>query len=399
MKVVVIEDSKTQAEHLRATLETQGFEVLVTHDGESGLDACRSLEHPPAAVISDVIMPGIDGYEVCRRLKQDPRFDTVPIMLLTALADPADVIQAIAAGADNFLTKPYREETLIPRLRRLIAHPPECQDHTCVAIGDKVFRLDAPRARLVEVLVSSLVDASARYHELERSRAALAQTHAEREALMRVVVHELRTPLQTLRLLAALCRESPEDLNRLRAMPETVEKQVSRIIRIIDDLSDVTRIEMGTLRVQPREADLVVVVREAMEHFGSAISTHTLVLEANGSMLLRLDVERMEQVVTNLLSNAVKYSPPQSQVLVTVSQAGHRARVEVRDQGIGIEPHALSRVFERYFRTSTGKSRAEGVGLGLYICKHLVEAHGGTIGVDSQLARGTTFWLELPIDC
>lgn len=398
MKVVVIEDSKTQAEHLRATLEGQGFDVLVAHDGESGLDACRSLAHPPAAVISDVLMPGIDGYEVCRRLKQDPRFVTVPVMLLTALADPADVIQAIAAGADNFLTKPFREETLIPRLRRIIAQPPECQDHTCVAIDDKVFRLDASRARLVEVLVSSLVDASARYHELERSRSALAQIHAEREALMRVVVHELRTPLQTLRLLAALCRDNPGDMDRLRAMPETVEKQVSRIIRIIDDLSDVTRIEMGTLRVQPREADLVVVVREAMEHFGSASASHTLVIEASDPIRLCLDVERIEQVVINLLSNAVKYSPPHSQVHLSVSRTGHRARVEVRDQGIGIEPHALSQVFDRYFRTSTGKSQAEGVGLGLYICKHLIETHGGMIGVDSQVARGTTFWFELPID-
>lgn len=398
MKLVVIEDSKTQAEHLRATLEARGFEVAVAHDGEDGLAVCQSLERPPAAVISDVIMPGIDGYEVCRRLKQDPRLDRVPIMLLTALADPADVLEAIAAGADNFLTKPFREDTLIPRLRRLIARPPAFRGgHTCVDVDGQVFRLYAPRARLIEVLVSSLVDASARYHELERSRAELARINAEREALMRVVVHELRTPLQTLRLLADVCRERPADIDRLRTMPDTVERQVSRIIRIIDDLSDVTRIEMGTLRVQPRPAELVAVVREAVERFGSAVSARSILLEASGPIALSLDVERMEQVVTNLLSNAIKYSRPPSRVRVTVARAVDSARIEVHDQGIGIDAHARAHVFERYYRAGTGKSQAEGVGLGLYICKHLVEAHGGTIGVDSEVGKGSTFWITLPV--
>lgn len=403
MTIVVIEDSKTQAARLRAVLAAAGHQVAVAHDGAAGLALCRDLPRPPDAIISDILMPGIDGYEVCRRAKRDPVLRTVPVLVLTALSDPTDVLRAVAAGADNYCTKPYRPEVLLKRLARTIeqagAHdssPRAGDTETAVELGGERFVLGTSMARLADVLVSSLADASERYHELERSRERLARNNAEREEMMRVVAHEMRSPLQSMLLVAELCQDTP-DQNMLAGMPGRIKRMVQRLLRLIEDLSDLSSIDLGTLSLSPARIDLPALVRDTVERVQSTTATHRFEIDAPERLEVRCDANRIEQALTNFLTNATKYSPGADRVIIRVDDEGNHTRISVRDFGIGISQEETSRVFDRYFRTDQGKRRAEGIGLGLYICKALIEAHGGEIGVESQTDRGSTFWFTLPL--
>lgn len=402
MTIVVIEDSKTQAEKLRIMLARAGYDVVVADDGESGLALCHSLPQVPATIISDVLMPGIDGYEVCRRAKADPALCAVPVLLLTALSDPADILRAVAAGADNYCTKPYDPATLVQCVQHAIdrAHrrePQSAEVENTVELDGERFALGTSMSRLGDILVSSLRNASERYLELERNRERLAETNLQREEVMRVVAHEMRSPLQSMLLISELCREKPDDLALLRSMPDRVARMVQRLLRLIEDLSDLSSIDLGTLRIDPIKLDLVALVRDTAERVQSTVSSHRFEIDTPDVLEVDGDINRIEQVVTNLLTNAAKYSPDADRVRIQLSSQGAHARVAVRDYGIGIADEEVSRVFDRYFRTDKGKKRAEGLGLGLYICKALIEAHGGEIGVESQMGKGSTFWFHLPL--
>lgn len=395
MIIVVIDDSRTQAQRLRALLEREGFTVRVATGGEAGIAACHSGPLP-AAVVSDVLMPEVDGYEVCRRLKKHRATRQIPVMLLTSLADPLDVVRALAAGADNFVTKPYSDEALVKRLRRMISRASQ-PDQSVVEIQGEAVPVEAPRAQVLELLVSSLEDAAQRNAELEASRAALARAGEQREALMGIVAHELRSPLASLLLRAEHAAFAKNPAEALSTLAQSVERQVEKLIGIIDDLQDIARIEAGTMRIEPQKADLVEVVRDLIERLGPVHPSHVLVAHLPEPILCPIDPARIEQVVTNLVSNAAKYSEPGTRIEVRVEREAVFGRVSVTDQGIGIAPDSVARVFDRFFRTTAGKQKAQGLGLGLFVCKQLVELHGGTIGVESTLGRGTTFWLRLPL--
>ena len=182
MRVVIVEDSRTQARQLAGVLTREGFEVVICRDGESGLAEC--LAAPPAVVVSDIVMPGIDGFEVCRRLKASDATRDVPVMLLTSLADPTDVVRALAAGADNFLTKPYDDAQLIARVRRMVERRAEPAGPPMVEVRGQAFEILSRPAQVLDVLVSSLEAVTARNGELEQSRALAegALATAERRA-------------------------------------------------------------------------------------------------------------------------------------------------------------------------------------------------------------------------
>lgn len=390
MTIVVVEDSHTQAARLRLDLTAAGYQVVVAHDGHRGLELCRQQTIAPAAVLTDIIMPGMDGYELCRHLKGDASMAGVPVILLTELTAPADVLRAVEAGADNYCTKPYRVEVLLDRLRRTIERRPA--EGGVVAIGDQEFRLSGAASRLAEILLSSLSDAALRYHDLERSRQELERSTSEREEMMRVVAHELRGPLQTLITTSSVAKLRPMD-----DLPQRVEREAGRMVRVIDDLSDLSSIQLGTLRVERSPVDLAECVRETVERLRPVIESHRIELDLDDPLPVAADADRIQQILTNLLTNAAKYSPGADRIEVTARRTATGARVSVRDFGIGIADADQPLIFDRYFRTETGREQAEGTGLGLYIFRHLVEAHGGTVGVDSRPGAGSTFWFELPL--
>lgn len=395
MRVIVIEDSRTQAEQLRLLLRKHGFDVDVALDGETGLARCRTTP-TPVAVISDVVMPGIDGYEVARRIKRDPELGSIPVMLLTSLGDSSDIARAIAAGADNFITKPYRDDRLVRRLRRMIALREHGTEDAVLEIGGERFPLHATKSHLAELLVTSLDVVTERIQELEESEQRLERAKKQREELMRIVAHELRSPLSSLMMSAELATTLPETADIRHTLPETVLRAARRMDRIISDLVDLTNIDLGLLRTSPEPNDLVHVIRESLAALPAIAKSHRIECTMPDRVPVHADARRIEQVVTNYVSNAAKYSRPGSTIQIVVEASGARIRVEVRDEGVGVPAEDRPKVFERYFRTAVGQSSAEGLGLGLHICRSIVRLHGGEVGVESEVGKGSTFWFELP---
>ncbi len=241
---------------------------------------------------------------------------------------------------------------------------------------------------------------------LAREQAARAEAEAAvraRDEFLSIASHELKTPLTALQLQAHLLLQSlwkggPTSLppEQLIAMLESVERQVKRFVKLIDNLLDVSRIEAGRLELEPEEVDLAEVARGVAARFEAELarSGSSLTLAFEGPVVGHWDRLRVDQVVTNLVSNAVKYGAGRP-IDVRVEGDGKTARLVVRDQGIGIAREDQARIFERFERAAPSRQYA-GLGMGLYITRQIVEAHGGSIRVASAPGAGSTFTVELP---
>lgn len=396
MLALVAEDSRTQAYQLKTLLEANGYDVVVAVDGEEALRCAH--EKRPDFVISDIVMPKRDGYELCRALKNDPVLKAVPVILVTTLAEPLDVVRALAAGADNFVTKPYDQDQLIRRVKRSLSRT----DDGHVVVAGEAFEITSSRSQVVDVLVSALEDLNVRKAEIEASRAELALATSRRDDVLHVVSHELRGPLGVLVMAADVFASESRGGGgaappKQQAFAERVVRQAQRMLAIVDDLLDVSRIDAGELRVEPDDADLCAVVRDAIERIKPSVKKHTIELHAPPSVRARIDVDRIEQVIANFLTNAIKYAPAGGVIVVDVQTNASEAMVKVSDSGIGIPESALPRLFERYFRAPGSEKAAKGIGLGLYVTKRLIEAHGGKVEVTSEVGKGSTFSFTVPL--
>jgi signal transduction histidine kinase len=402
-RVLIIEDSRTQARQLAAILEAEGFAVEVAPDGERGLAACA--ERPPDAVVCDIVMPGVHGFEVCRRLRADPATRGLPVMLMTSLADPADVVRALEAGADNFVTKPFSPATLVARLRRMLV--PRGGDEGVEFRGAR-YAVTGDRARTLDVLLSSLDAMAERNVELERSRAeaeeALAEARravAARDEVLAVVSHDLRSPLNAVHLAAQVASMELAAVDHERAASArkrlaTITRSAERMARLVGDLLDVARIEAGRMEVAPSPEPVAAMLDEAgaiHRHEAEARGVALRVSPVDASLTALADRARVQQVLANLTGNAVKFTPAGGEVTLGASRAGAEVRVTVRDTGAGVAADALPHVFDRFWQ---GGDKRGGAGLGLAIVKGLVEAHGGRVAMESEVGRGTAVTFTLP---
>jgi signal transduction histidine kinase len=233
-------------------------------------------------------------------------------------------------------------------------------------------------------------------HQIE----LLKMTLRSRDEFLLAVVHELRTPLTHVigyaELMSGVSRpRHPDELGEMNA---AIQSASSTMLRLMDDLVEVTRLQTDGFTLRPRPVDLAQLVRNTVAGFEAGGEHHHLSVDVPEHWLMVLaDPERLRQVLVNLLTNAMIYSTDGGEVRVRARQSGHLVRVEVEDQGIGIDPEEHGRIFERFYRASGGKTYREGgSGLGLSIVKDLVEAHGGEVGLSSRPGVGSTFWFTVP---
>ncbi|HLL55316.1 MAG TPA: ATP-binding protein [Myxococcaceae bacterium] len=233
---------------------------------------------------------------------------------------------------------------------------------------------------------------------------AMADTLAEREqaqlTFLAGVAHDLRTPLQALKLTAAAGARgsTPLDGEKLGQLLARISRQVEHLNRMVEDLLDRTRIEAGALELRLAECDLRKLATDVVELHRAVSQEHRLELQVpERPVPLRCDSTRLSQVLTNLVSNALKYSPAGGVVRIVVEATATEALVAVSDEGIGISPEDLERIFHPFQRAKGSKDAIPGVGLGLSVARRIVQAHGGTIEVESRPGAGSTFGVRLPL--
>ena len=393
-RILVVDDTPEIQELLQIHLETEGYQVLVAGNGQEALAAVAA--EAPDLILLDVLMPVVDGYEVCRRLKADEETAFIPIVILTALQDLSHRLRGIELGADDFLTKPFNHLELLTRVRSLLR---------VKGLHDQVVATN----RLLEQRVAERTAA------LERALADLREMERLKSEFLSNISHELRTPLTPIKgYLPGLLREELGPLTSLqrRALGH-IAQSVDRLHRLIDDLLTFMQWESGEIDLALNGACVAKVVEEALargaagaEEKGVEVATEI------GADLpqIRGDATALARALGHLVENAVKFTPKGGHVTVTArlvqpsplppGPPAPRQFVElaVRDTGIGIPSEAIPKIFERFYQADSSSTRQHGgAGLGLAIVKRILDAHEAPVAVESLPGQGTTISIRIPI--
>jgi signal transduction histidine kinase len=363
--ILVVDDTQANLQLLSGMLKERGYKVRPVPDGKLALQAAKSA--PPDLVLLDIHMPDLDGYEVCAQLKRDERTRDIPVIFISALNETMDKVLAFGMGGVDYITKPFQFEEVDAR----------------VAAHLKLRRLQ--------------VDLAVRNHELQQSNAELRRLQELRDNLTQMIVHDLRSPLTgvfgSLELISTECEKLLPETKR---MIELSRESLNQTLAMINSLLDVSKIEAGELRPNRRKCDLVLLAREADNLLAGMRGERKVFIEPESeSIPAFVDPDLISRVLQNLIGNALKFTGSDGEIRIRLGHEHGFAHVSVQDNGPGVAPEYHQRIFEKFGQVKDTTQRV-GTGLGLTFCRLAVEAHGGSIGVTSELGKGSTFWFELP---
>lgn len=363
-RILIVDDDRMNLRILGGILKAEGYTLVEAATGEQAMELYAAA--PPDLVLLDVMMPGIDGFDACRKLRERYGADCAPIIFITAKSDSDDVVEGLAAGGVDYLPKPFQAKEVLARIRTHLLNRQLIKEQR------------------------DLVD------ELSRANAA-------KNRFLGMAAHDLRNPLASIRALAEFLREgtfgplNPDQLD----LTNTIHEAAHSMLDLVNDLLDVATIEAGELKLARAPYDLAELVAKcvAMENLAAARKqTHIVVEPFTGPMMAPMDVPKIKQVVENLLSNAVKYSPPGSAVTVQFYRTATQIGFGVLDQGPGIPEAERDKLFKDFGRLSARPTGGEkSTGLGLAICRKIIDAHHGSISAANRPGSGCEFRVSLPL--
>ncbi|MBE9001722.1 MULTISPECIES: hybrid sensor histidine kinase/response regulator [unclassified Nostoc] len=361
-RILAVDDTRDNLILVQAILESEGYEIDLASDG---IKALRQVEKsPPDLILLDVMMPGMDGYEVTRRIRNNPAISYIPILLITAFHE-SSVVEGLDAGADDFIRKPFDTDELLARVRSLL-------------------RLK---------------------HSLDEQQKMTRQ----REDFVSRLTHDLRTPLvaadRMLNLfeMETFCKISPEMKQAIAVMIRSNQN----LMEMVNTLLEVYRFEAGKKTLNWEVCDLREISEEVVSELspltnekGLTLTTDTSKLDplAKNAGIIMGDRLELRRVLNNLIANAIKFTDTGGitiRIFETSPLPGNQdsVTIEVQDTGYGIAPEDQATIFERFRQ---GKNKRSGSGLGLHLSHRIVEGHAGTIQVASEVGKGTLFTVQLP---
>jgi two-component system, sensor histidine kinase and response regulator len=395
-EILVVEDSPTQRKRLVHILEDGGYRVATAADGREAL--ALLAERRPALVISDVMMPGMDGYTLCRTIKEDPELCPVPVILVTYLSDTLDVVRGLEAGADNFVMKPYERDFLLARIRRTLGATPatdECSTPFPLEMEEREIRIRSGRRQMVEILLSSYETALQRNERLKEAQDELRFANQELEAFSYSVSHDLRTPLSVIAGFAELLWLDYEALydERGRKHLEMIRQSAAKMERLIDDLlklSQVTRTEL-----KQESFDLSAMVRAIAAEMEKMNPGRKVDFEIEEGMTITGDPTLLQIAFENLLGNAWKFTSKKEKARIEVGCKPQTPPVYyVQDNGAGFDMREHDKLFASFQRLHS-ESEFPGTGIGLVIVGRIIARHGGRIWAEGRVNEGALFCITL----
>ena len=419
--ILMVDDQPARLLTYRAILEPLGHNLVAVNSGLEALDALMKQEF--AVVLLDVKMPGMDGFETAELIHDHPRFETIPIIFVTGVhVTEFDRLKGYKAGAIDYVYIPVIPEILrskVAVLVELYAKRRELQSvnkelaESNRNLADANFALQSEKTRELEELNGHLRRAN---DELSRSNDSLEtyireRTRAEnmlkeavvkRDEFLAMLSHELRNPLSPLRNASHMLMQGETQDPKIIWSRGVIERQLKHMIRLVDDLLDVSRIARGKIVLVSERVNVAEIIAAAVETVQPLLEQKKQQLEVSNvdaNLTVRGDPVRLSQVVGNLLHNAAKYTGEGGRIeLATCSRAG-KAEICVRDSGIGISAESMPHIFELFTQIPSERvNTGGGLGIGLALVRALVELHGGDIGVASKgLDRGSEFTLRLPL--
>ncbi len=392
-RILIVDDRPENLLAADAALTGLGALIVTARSGEEALK--HLLESEYSLVLLDVQMPGMDGYETARFIRQRPRTQHVPIIFLTAHeAESKNVLRAYELGAVDFMFKPFEPDILRSKAQTLLS----LQERTeALARLQVQHELELERQRQQ---ADQLARETAAKIQLANLNEQLAEADHRKNEFLAILAHELRNPLAPLRALFDLAKQVP-DAPLAPRMLEIGDRQLTLLARLVDDLLDVSRITANKIELRPETIDLREIVETAVTTSKPRIADrrHTLVPRiSEAPIAVTVDSLRLVQVISNLLNNAARYTQPNGRIEIHCGIANERAFVAVKDNGIGIPADLLPTIFDMFVQERVRSDGSGGLGLGLALAKHLVTMHGGSIAVTSGgRGCGSTFRVELPL--
>lgn len=386
-KLLIVDDLPENLLALEALIKREDRTVYKALSADEALSLL--LQHEFAMAILDVQMPGMNGFELAELMRGTEKTKNIPIIFVSAAGRELNyAFKGYESGAVDFLHKPLDIHAVKSKVNVFV----------------DLYRQSKAMKQQVEALEQSRREQEALLQQLQSTQGELEQAVRMRDDFMSIVAHEVRTPLNGLILETQLrkmhlARDNAAafTLDKMHAMVDRDERQIKSLIRLIEDMLDVSRIRTGKLSIRPSRFDLAQLVGTLLENFAQQIEAAETEVSFTATEPVegQWDEFRIEQVVSNLLTNALRYGG-KSPIQVRVYREGNEARVEVQDQGIGISEENQKRIFQQFERVSA-KTVVAGLGLGLFISEQIVAAHGGSIAVESKINEGALFRVCLPL--
>lgn len=364
--ILVVDDQPNNLRVLSSMLTKQGYHVRKALNGQIALTACQTAL--PDLILLDIMMPDMDGYEVCQRLKADEKTRDVPVIFISALDDVLDKVKAFSAGGIDYITKPFQIEEVLVRVTNQLT---------------------------IQQLHRQLTEQNA---QLQKLNEELTRSNAELEQFAYIASHDLQSPLQAIvgyaRILGWKYEKNLDD--DAKRYIERIMNAGWRMTQLIEDLLAYSRVGTRTQEFKPTDCNTVL--EEALGNLREEISSCGANITYSDLPAVMADRTQLMRLFQNLVSNAIKFRRPEVPPTIEITaqpKNNDEWLIEVRDNGIGIEPENFERIFEIFQRLHSYNDYP-GTGIGMTICKKIVERHGGRIWVESQIGVGTTFYFTIP---
>lgn len=365
-KILVVDDVMSNVLLLKVLLTNEKYNVITANNGCEALEQVK--KEMPDLILLDVMMPDLNGFEVARKLKNDPEYHDIPIIFLTALNSTADIVKGFQVGGSDFITKPFNKEELIIR------------------VTHQISLVAAKRIILQQT------------EELRR-------TIMGRDKLYSVIAHDLRSPMGSIKMvLNMLILNLPvntvekEMVDMLNVANQTTEE----VFTLLDNLLKWTKSQLGKLKVVPQDFDIIGVVNGVVEVFNMVANLKNIKIkidkpESLKSLQVHADIDMVKTIIRNFVSNAIKFSDKNSSIEIIIREEGSNAIISVKDQGCGIGEEDKPKLMHVDTHFSTfGTNNEEGSGLGLLLCQDFINKNDGKLWFDSQKGVGSTFSFSIP---
>ncbi|OKH38657.1 hypothetical protein NIES2119_08660 [[Phormidium ambiguum] IAM M-71] len=381
--LLLVDDTPDNLRLLSLMLTENGYKTRKVINGERALQAVEVVT--PDLILLDINMPDINGYEVCRRLKKSDKTRDIPVIFISALDDVFDKVKAFQAGGVDYITKPFQLEEVLARV------------NTHLNIRKLQKQLQQQNSQLQEEIHQRLSaeEANAQLKALE------TQLRQQLNVFLHAVSHDLRNPvIGTKMVLHNLTNQVGEIIQVPRKVLERMQESNERQLGLINSLIETHAAEVWGLKLNCQPLNLKSLVESALIDLQPMLDKEEVVLRDRISPdlpLVMADSLQLVRLYQNLIGNALKHNPPGFCLTLDARVENGFLRCTVADNGVGISKEQCDKIFDLYFQGKQ-KRQSVGLGLGLYLCYHIIQAHGGTIGVESELGAGTSFWFTLPVD-
>lgn len=361
-KILLVDDNPHNLQVIGNAIKSEEYELVFAMNGEMALKIVN--ENVFDLILLDISMPGINGYEVCRKLKNDKKLSEIPVIFMTAHTQPEDIVKGFEAGGVDYITKPFNTKELIQRVR-------------------------------------TQIEIHSQRIQLKMQNKELSELNATKNKFFSIISHDLKSPFGGIHELLGILKDNLERFNssEIKELINTLYVSASNGYKLLENLLEWSRLQTGRIQFKKENFDLMEVINSNIEINLQKANEKEINLNSKVQSPINItaDKQMISAVIRNLITNALKFTNRNGNVIINCTCDNDKIEVSVEDDGVGINPEQIDKIFkiEENF-TSVGTEKEEGTGLGLILCKEFIDLHKGKITIQSELSKGTNITFTIP---